>query len=130
MINKKIMFLIIGVIVILLYGMTYLPRNIINIDKTEVSKITIIKGDSGERIDIISNIEIEYIINNLNNIKFQKQLIFGNKKGFTYGLEIYNQDNKIVKEIVIFGNGQVRYGSSTYKTVKTTIDCDYIENLF
>lgn len=116
-------------ILIILYGLTYIPRQIIKIEKDDVSKITIFKGDDGTKIEVTDINDIAHITNNLNSITFQKES-FGYKKGFTYGIKFYHQKGELVKELTIRGDSHIQNGAFSYKATKNSVDYDYIAGLF
>ncbi|MEQ6391353.1 hypothetical protein RZN22_18965 [Bacillaceae bacterium S4-13-58] len=70
--SKKVFLLILAAVILFggLYATTYIPKKIIAIDPSEVSKIEIFDGNRGDLITVTEPEEKEHIVSNLNNSTF------------------------------------------------------------
>jgi hypothetical protein len=121
--------LAIPLLLLLAFGLTYIPHNVVNIEPSKVSKITVFDGNTGYELEIKDESDINYIINNLNNITFQKgKLTFG-YMGYSYKTTIYNHKGKAIKELIINSNDTIRYKGFFYISKNHSIDFNYIKQL-
>ncbi|SCY56600.1 hypothetical protein [Alkaliphilus peptidifermentans] len=130
--KRKKLALIIGIILLLItgYGLTYIPRSIINIKSTEVTKLTVFNGNSGSQIEITNRTDIDYIINNLNDVQFQKGKVAIGYMGYSFNTTIYDKKGKSIKNLIINSEKTIRYKGFFYEAKTNLIDYHYIENLF
>lgn len=62
----------IPLLMLLIFALTYLPQKIMSIDPANDSMITFFNGSTGLETQIINQVDIHHIINNLNELTFQK----------------------------------------------------------
>lgn len=128
--KKKIwIFILIPLMLILLYTVTYIPHKVVNIDPATVSKITVFDGSTGYSIDITDENKINHIINNLNEITFQKGKSSFGYLGYRFNTSIFDEKGKEIKELIINSKDTIRYKGFFYTSEDQPIDFDYIEEL-
>ncbi|GGM25157.1 hypothetical protein GCM10011351_08530 [Paraliobacillus quinghaiensis] len=130
--SKKIFLLISSAIILfgMLYGTTYIPKKIITMDASEVSKIDVFDGNRGEQITVIDSEQIKHIISNLNKITFNKGKPSIGYTGYKFRMTIYDGNGKEQKELIINSNNKIRYKGFFYTGKKSSIDFDYIDKIF
>jgi hypothetical protein len=129
-VKKKIwIFILIPLMLILLYTGTYIPHKVVNIDPATVSKITVFDGSTGYSIDITDKNKINHIINNLNEITFQKGKSSFGYLGYRFNTSIFDDKGKEIKELIINSKDTIRYKGFFYTSEDQQIDFDFIEEL-
>ena len=126
---KRNIFIMIPLFLLLIYGTTYLPHKMIKIKSTEVFKMSVFNGNTGNHIEITDQSDINYIINSLNDITFQKGKLAIGYMGYSFRITIYNNKGKIIEELIINSEDTIRYKGFFYKAKDNLIDYDYIDNL-
>lgn len=129
--KSKIMFSLLGILLIIAvcFGLTYIPHKIVNIKPSEVSSICIFDGGTGKNIKITNRSDIEYIISNLNSIKFRRDKLSLGYMGYSYRTTIYKNDGSVYKEFIINSRDTIRKDPFFFKDRTNSIDYDYIRNL-
>jgi hypothetical protein len=127
--KRKWILLTIPLFLLLIFALTYIPQKVVSIDATSVSKISIFDGNSGNVIEITKPTEIHHIINNLNNVTFQKGKPSFGYSGYSFRTTIFNNKGKTIKELIINSNSTIRYKGFFYTTVDNSIDYNYIEQI-
>lgn len=125
----KISLLVIILLVLLFYGLTYLPHKIVNIAPSEVSSIHIFDGNTGKSISITNKNNIKHIIKNLNSIIFSKGQLAVWYMGYSFKVTIYKNDESVYKEFIINSKDTIRNGLFFLKDKSNSIDYDYIKRL-
>lgn len=69
------------------------------------------------------------MINNLNEVTFQKGKPSFGYLGYSFRTIIFDDKGKKIKELTINSNDTIRYNGFFYTSVDNTIDYDYIEKL-
>ena len=94
--KKKWRVILLAVIAILIiyYGLTNIPREIVAIAPSEVSSIYIFDGNTGKSITITQRNDIEHIIENLNSITFRKDKWSLGYMGYSFRTTIYKIDSR------------------------------------
>lgn len=126
----KFIIIAISFLMLLAFGLTYMPQSIVNINPSKVSKITVFDGSTGHEIEIVDESDIEYIIGNLNEVTFQKGKSSFGYMGYRFRTTIYNHNGKSIKELIINSNEKVRYKGFFYTAKYNSIDYNYIDSLF
>jgi hypothetical protein len=126
----KIVLIAIPFLIILGFGLTYIPHQVVSIHPSEVSKITVFDGNTGYDMEITHQSDIQHIINNLNQVTFQKGKPSVGYMGFSFSTRIYNHNGKVIKELIINSTDTIRYKGFFYRDKYHSIDYKYIENLF
>ncbi|OLS40435.1 hypothetical protein [Bacillus sp. MRMR6] len=124
------MLIAIPFLIILGFGLTYIPHQVVNIHPSEVSKITVFDGNTGYDMEITHQSDIQHMINNLNKVTFQKGKPSVGYMGFSFSTAIYNHKGKVIKELIINSPETIRYKGFFYKDKNHSIDYEYIEYLF
>jgi hypothetical protein len=124
--KKTLIFVGILAALALLYGLTYIPHTIVNIKPDKVSSIKIFDGNTGFETEITDKIAIQYIINNLNDVTFQKDKWAFLYMGYSFRTTIYNDQGKPVKQLIINSADTIRYKGFFYKAKGNQIDYEYI----
>ncbi len=104
------------------------PSQIIDIEPSEVSKISVFDGNTGESIAITDSTDIKHIINNLNMVSLKKEKISAGYTGYSYRIIVYN-DN-VYEEFYINSNKSIRKDPFFYRDNSGEIDYTYIQELF
>lgn len=128
--KRKLLFIGIPLLLVLLYTFTYIPHKVVKIEPEEVSKIIIFDGSSGYEIKITDKKEINYIVTNLNNVTFKKGKLSAGYMGYRFNTTIYDEQGETLQELIINAEDTIRYRGFFYKTHENKIDYDYIEELF
>ena len=130
--RKRILSLILGLIVLLIVflGIDYIPKKLIKIiPTTRVHMIEIQSGETGEIKSVTEDRQIKHIIDNFNDVKFQKGLMnFSNDYGFK--MKIHGQSTGLGEIYYINSSSEIRYNSFSYTTVNTEIDYEFLKKLF
>lgn len=127
---KKRIFLGVLIFVLVLFGLTYIPHPVVSLSPSKVSKITVFNGSTGYEIEITDETDIRYIINNLNDVTFQKGKTSFGYMGYSFDTTIYNQKGKPVKKLIINSEDTIRYKGFFYTAKQNEIDYEYINRLF
>ncbi|MBU8880876.1 hypothetical protein BGM26_18135 [Bacillus sp. FJAT-29790] len=128
---KKIKWIIIAIplILLLIFSLTYIPHKVMSVDTSNVSKVAVFDGNTGYDIEITDETDINYIINNLNEVTFQKGKPSVGYMGYSFRTTIFDKKGKTIKELIINSNDTIRYKGFFYTSVDNLIDYDYIEQL-
>jgi hypothetical protein len=117
------------VIIILLYGFTYIPYKVVKIDSSKISSIVIFDGNTGYETEISDKVTIQYIIENLNGITFQKDKWAAFSMGYGFRTTINNDRGKAIKKLIINSSNTIRYRGFFYKARQGEIDYEYIKKV-
>ncbi|WP_018753022.1 hypothetical protein [Paenibacillus sanguinis] len=131
--KQKIFLLVLTAMIVVvggLYALSYMPRKIINIEPSNVSKIEIFDGNRGEQLIVTDEEQKKHLISNLNKISFRKEKLSIGYIGYKFRTTIYNKNGKVYKEIIINASDTLRYRGFFYTTESGMIDFDYIDSLF
>ncbi len=112
------------------YATTYIPKKIITIKPSKVSKIEIFDGNRGEKLTVTDSKEIDHIISNLTKITFNKGKLSVGYLGYKFRVTIYGNNGKEHKELIINSKNKIRYKGFFYSDKSNSIDYDYINALF
>jgi hypothetical protein len=129
--RKKFKFILIGIPVLCIIGFacTYIPHKIVNIEPSKVSKIAIFDGNSGELFEITDGTDINHIINNLNDVTFQKGKASFGYLGYRFNTKVFDQEGELIKELIINSDDTIRYKGFFYQSVDSILPYDYIDKL-
>lgn len=128
--RRRILIIVIPLLLALLYGTTYLPQKVISINPAAVAKINIFNGNTGQQIEITDEADIQQIINNLNEVVFQKGKISLGYMGYSFRTTIYDHQGKAIEEMIINSEHKIRYKGFFYETKGKSINYDYIDRFF
>jgi hypothetical protein len=118
-------------LIIVFYALTYIPQKLIQIDSSEVSRITIFNGNSGQQIDIRDRADIDHIINDLNRVTFRKGKLSIFYMGYSFRTTIYNTEGQQVMKFIMNSEDTIRYrGFFHTATGNERMDYNYIKALF
>jgi len=129
--RKKFRILLIGIPILLIIGFacTYIPHKIVNIEPSKVSKIAIFDGNSGDFFEVTARTDINHIINNLNDVTFQKGKASYGYLGYRFNTKIFDQEGELLKELIINSDDTIRYKGFFYQSVGSILPYDYIDKL-
>lgn len=125
----KIFLLAIPIVAVIGFSLTYIPHSVVSMEPTNVSKITIFDGSTGYDLEITDEVEIHHIINNLNDITFQKGKSSLFYMGYSFRTTIYDQKGREQQELIINSEDTIRYKGFFYTAKDNTIDYQYIRDL-
>ncbi|MGZ7443507.1 hypothetical protein [Paenibacillus sp. TH7-28] len=128
--KKRMILLLILIFVGGLYSITFIPKKLVTIQPSKVSKIEIFDGNRGELVTVTDDEPKEYIISNLNKITFRKGNLSIGYMGYKFRMTIYDDHGKVYKEIIINNSEKIRYRSFFYTGESEKIDDEYIDRLF
>ncbi|WP_099363227.1 hypothetical protein [Fredinandcohnia onubensis] len=125
----KTILIIVPLLIVLLYSFTYVPHKVFDINPDEVSKIHIVDGNSGYRMDITSEQEINRIITNLNEGTFKKGKLSAGYMGYRFDTTIYDTNGESMKELIINSSDTIRYKGFFYTSTDTELEYEFIDEL-
>jgi len=130
--TKKILIGVCMVLVMSIGGIIWwdMPITIIDIEPSEVSKISVFDGNTGKSITITDETDIKHIINNLNKVSLQKEKISLGYAGYSYRTTIYKVNGSVYKEFIINSNDTIRKDPFFYRDPEGQIDYMVIQKLF
>jgi hypothetical protein len=106
------------------------PCSITDIAPSDVSKISIFDGNTGNSITITNATDIEHIIQNLNMISLNKEKISIGYMGYSYRTTVYKVNGNVYKEFIINSSGTIRMDPFFYRDSSESIDYKFIQELF
>jgi hypothetical protein len=121
--------IIVCVCIVLLYGLTYMPRKMLDVSPQEVYKITLFDGGSGYELDITDRQTIENIVADFSEVSFSKNKLALGYSGYSYKLTVYSQERKVINRFIINSENTVRYKGFFYKAKGETVDYNYLQQL-
>lgn len=121
--------IVVPVILLVVFALTYVPHKVVNVEPTKVSKISIFDGNSGDIIEITDRSHIHHIIKNLNAVTFQKGKPSFGYLGFSFRTTIFDEEGKEIKQLIINSSDTIRYNGFFYKSEDHAIDYDFIKSL-
>ncbi|MFD1019481.1 hypothetical protein [Thalassobacillus hwangdonensis] len=127
--KRKLLIIAVPILLVFLYGFTYFPQKLISIDPSEVSKITVFDGNTGEKVEITDEADINHVILNLNEVTFRKGKPSFMYSGYSFDTTILNHEGKSLMELTINTSDTIRYKGFFYTAVENSIDYDYMESL-
>ncbi len=104
--------------------------SITDIAPSEVSKIEIFDGNTGESITIVNSTDIEHIINNLNVILLKKEKVSLGYMGYSFRTTVYKSNGDVYKKFSINSSDTIRKDPFFYFDSTGSIDYKYIQKLF
>lgn len=127
--KRKWIIVAIPLALLLLFALTYIPHMVVRIDASKVYEITVLDGNTGNKIEITNRTDIDHIINNLNGVTFRKGKSSFGYKGYSFRTTIYDDKGKSIQELIINSNDTIRYKGFFYTAENNSIDYDYIQQL-
>ncbi len=106
-----------------------LPVSIIDIEPSEVSKITVFNGNTGDSITITDTDDINHIIHNLNGVSLKKYKVSVGYVGYSFRTTIYDNNDNIHEELYINSDEIIRKDPFFYRDRQGGIDYNYIQDL-
>jgi hypothetical protein len=120
---------VIPLFLLILFAFTYIPHNFLNLDPSDVSRITVFDGNTGLETEITDRDAIQHIINNLNTVTTQKGKPSFGYMGYSFRTTIFDQKGKELKEFIINSDDTIRYRGFFHRAADHSIDYEYIEKL-
>ena len=121
-------FMIIMTIIIIVS--VILSKDVINLNKNEISRIEIFDGETGREAIMDNDEDISYIIDNLNHIDFKRKKISIFYMGYRYRMTFYNKAGRKVESFVINSKSTLRKDPFFYNDSSSSIDIEFIDNVF
>ncbi len=106
------------------------PCSITDIAHSDVSKINIFDGNTGNSITITNATDIEHIIQNLNMISLRKEKISIGYTGYSYRTTVYKINGDVYKKFIINSGDTIRMDPFFYRDSSESIDYKFIQELF
>ncbi len=106
------------------------PCSITDIAPSEVSKISVFDGNTGNSITITNTTDIENIIQNLNIVRVKKEKISIGYTGYSYRTTVYKVNGDVYKEFIINSSDTIRNDPFFYRDSSESIDYKFIQELF
>lgn len=103
------------------------PTSLINITPSDVSRIVVFNGNTGNATTITDMTDIEYIVGNLNGVSLNKEKISLGYMGYSLRTTIYRSDGTVYKEFIINSNHTIRKDPFFYRDHSNSIDYAYIQ---
>ncbi len=129
LIRRKWVISVVPLIFVLLFAFTFIPHKVLNIKADEISKITVFDGNTGYQSEITNKEDIYHIINNLNEITFQKNKPSFGAMGYSFRMTIYDDKGKSTKKFTINSHDTIKYKGFFYYSEDNSIDYHFIEKL-
>ena len=132
---KKRIPILLSVLLIVLVGITvwyYAPIDLMNLDTNEVMEIVVFNGNSGNATHIEDKEQIQYIIDNLNDIEVKRSKLSAGYTGYSFKVTIYLSDGNEAdgwNNFIINSDDTLRKAPFFYSVTKGRIDYNYIEKI-
>ncbi len=103
-----------------------------DVDPTDVARIEVFNGNTGQRFAIEDAADIEYIVRKIGDVKMRKEA-YGHVDGFTYSLSFVAADGTKITQFILNGSdtirdGAIRYGAAL-ETEEDALCFEYIKAL-
>lgn len=132
---KKKIFILLSAVIIFLIGIAVwysVPINLMNLDYNEVKEIAVFNGNSGNTTHITDKGQIQYIVDNLNDVEVKRSKLSIGYIGYSFKLTIYLSDGSEAdgwNNFIINSGDTIRKDPFFYSVIKGKIDYSYIENI-
>ncbi|WP_418747248.1 hypothetical protein [Frisingicoccus sp.] len=132
---KKKIFILLSAVIIFLIGIAVwysVPIDLMNLDYNEVKEIAVFNGNSGNTTHISDKGQIQYIIDNLNDVEVKRSKLSIGYIGYSFKLTIYLSDGSEAdgwNNFIINSGDTIRKDPFFYSVIKGKIDYSYIENI-
>ncbi|MCT4782256.1 MULTISPECIES: hypothetical protein [Exiguobacterium] len=126
--NKRKYMLITGLVIGLLYATTFIPQRVITTSPSSVARIHVFDGQSGYELNLSDRDDIYAVMNNLNDITFQKGKTSFGYMGYSYRVTLYDQDGDELDEFIINSEDTLRYHGFFYTAKSGKIDYDAFDD--
>ena len=98
----------------------YMPTAFLaDIAPTDVARIEVFNGMSGEGFTIADADDIEYIVSKIGDVKMRKEE-YEAVDGFVYSLAFYGKDGALIEQFVLNDEESIRDGNIKYETAFET----------
>ena len=125
--KKRKYLLIVGLVVGLLYATTFIPQRVITTSPSSVSRIHVFDGQSGYELNLNDRDDIYAVMNNLNDVTFQKGKPSIGYMGYSNRVTLYDQDGDELDEFIINSEDTLRYHGFFYTAKSGNIDYDKLD---
>lgn len=132
---KKKIFILLSAVIIFLIGIAVwysVPIHLMNLDYNEVKEIAVFNGNSGNTTHITDKGQIQYIVDNLNDVEVKRSKLSIGYIGYSFKLTIYLSDGSEAdgwNNFIINSGDTIRKDPFFYSVIKGKIDYSYIENI-
>lgn len=120
--------MITGLVIGLLYATTFIPQRVITTSPSSVSRIHVSDGQSGYELNLNDRDDIYAVMNNLNDVTFQKGKPSIGYMGYSYRVTLYDQDGDELDEFIINSEDTLRYHGLFYTAKSGKIDYDAFDD--
>lgn len=133
--QSGIFFTLLSIVIILLVGIIVwynAPIKLMDLDYNEVMEIVVFNGNSGNTTHIKDEEQIEYIIDNLNDVEVKRSKLSAGYSGYSFRITIYLADGSEAagwNNFIINSDYSIRKDPFFYAVTKGKIDYNYIKNI-
>ncbi|MDE7205056.1 MAG: hypothetical protein K2O91_24850 [Lachnospiraceae bacterium] len=94
------------------------------------SKIELCSGSDGTTVEITNEEDIQYITDNINDLKFSRGKSSKDHSGWSYRLKWYDSENNLIEELIVMSEYQIDYKDYFYTSIDTDheIDISFLED--
>ena len=132
---KKKIVILLSIVAVLLVGVIVwynVPIDLMNLDANEVMEIVVFNGNSGNTTHITDQEQIQYIIENLNDVEVKRSKLSVGYSGYSFKVTIYLSDGNEAADwnnFIINSDYTIRKDPFFYSVTKGEIDYNYIEHI-
>ena len=130
--KKKVYLTLVILLLVVVVGVVWYitPSKFLKIVSAEdVKYIHIFNGNNGSNYTIGDKQQISYIVENLQNISFEKSGLSFGKKGYLYRLTFEDAEGKIIDKFIINSSNTLRSDPFFYRDESNSICAEYISNI-
>ena len=132
--KKKIVILLSAVVIFLVGTAVWynVSIDLMNLDHNEVKEIVVFNGNSGNTTHITDKEQIQYIIDNLNDVEIKRSKPSVGYAGYSFKLTIYLSDGNEADDwnnFIINSDDMIRKDPFFYSVINGKIDYGYIEKI-
>lgn len=118
------------IIIVVVFFVSYLPHSISHLKQDDIQIIKIKDGSTGLSLEITEMETIQHITDNVNSVIFKKRSNSLFRMGYSFDLDLINNQGKTKKSLIINSTTVIRYKGFFYDAVENQLDYDYIQELF
>ena len=95
----------------------YLPTTFLkNVEHTDVARIEVFNGSTGQRFAIENADDIEYIVRKIGDVKLRKAE-YSHVDGFAYSISFKAADGTVLERFILNASDSIRDGAIRYEVV-------------
>lgn len=132
--KQKLKILLVVVVALLVgVGIWYnVPIDLMDLEHDDVMEIVVFNGNTGKTTHITDQTQIEYVIENLNEVKMKRSKPSVGYAGFSFQITIYLSNGDEANDwnnFIINSEDTIRKDPFFYKVVSGKIDYDYLAGI-